>query len=117
MVEDASLDDFLGSGDDDADEERDTGSTDADGSETERGDDPATDAGTAETEAGASDEEADSTDGDDGETAPEDGRDVAPATTTYAWSDEGTTCEECGAPAERRWQQDGALVCPDCKVW
>ena len=92
MVEDASLDDFLGSGDDDADEERGTGSTDSTGGDG---------AGTAAEDAAA----------------PEDGRDVAPATTTYVWSDEGTTCEECGAPAERRWQQDGALVCPDCKVW
>jgi len=40
-----------------------------------------------------------------------------PARTTYAWSDEGTTCKSCGETVERRWRQDDRLVCPDCKDW
>jgi hypothetical protein len=42
---------------------------------------------------------------------------LEPAKTTYAWSDEGTTCPACGEVVERRWQQDGGLVCADCKDW
>ena len=40
-----------------------------------------------------------------------------PATTTYAWSADGAACAACGAVVERRWQQDGTLVCPACKEW
>jgi hypothetical protein len=40
-----------------------------------------------------------------------------PATTTYAWDGDGATCESCGDVAEERWQQDGTLVCADCKDW
>lgn len=41
----------------------------------------------------------------------------APATTTYAWDGDGTACASCGETVERRWQQGGALVCPECKDW
>jgi hypothetical protein len=42
---------------------------------------------------------------------------VQPATSTYAWSGEGGTCAACGGATDRRWQQDGRLVCPECKEW
>jgi NADH pyrophosphatase NudC (nudix superfamily) len=42
---------------------------------------------------------------------------VEPATSTYAWWGDGAACEACGARVDRRWQQDGRLVCPDCKEW
>jgi len=39
------------------------------------------------------------------------------ATTTYAWSADGAACGACGEVVQRRWQQDGSLVCPACKEW
>ncbi|RLM96320.1 hypothetical protein [Haloarcula sp. Atlit-7R] len=89
MAEDASLEDFLDGGD-----------------ESEDGGENGTSARdeTAETESEASDAEA-STDG------------VDPAVTTYAWSPDGAACAECGEVVERRWTQDGILVCGACKSW
>ncbi|MFW5919209.1 MAG: DUF7573 domain-containing protein [Halanaeroarchaeum sp.] len=40
-----------------------------------------------------------------------------PIVATTDWTSEGATCEACGATAERRWHQDGSLVCPACKNW
>jgi len=88
MAEDASLDDFLDSSE----------------SEDEGGDGMSAGDGTAETEREAPDTEA-STDA------------VEPAVTTYAWSPEGAACAECGEVVERRWTQDGVLVCGACKSW
>ena len=48
--------------------------------------------------------------------APNDESAVGPAASTYAWSPEGT-CATCGDAAERRWRDDGDLVCADCKSW
>lgn len=45
---------------------------------------------------------------------PDDGAD--PAVPTSAWRAEGV-CAACGDPAERRWREGGAFVCPDCKEW
>ena len=42
---------------------------------------------------------------------------VEPATTTYAFTPGEGVCAVCETPAERRWQQDGDLVCPACKDW
>jgi len=62
-------------------------------------------------------------DSNDGSTT-EDGRGTAadapavdPARTTYAYTPEGRPCEECGAAVQRRWEQDGTLVCEACKEW
>jgi len=88
MAEDASLDDFLDASGESEEEE--TGTSGGDG--------------TAETEREAPDTEA-STDA------------VEPAVTTYAWSPEGAACAECGEVVERRWTQDGVLVCGACKSW
>ncbi|GCF13945.1 hypothetical protein Harman_18800 [Haloarcula mannanilytica] len=48
---------------------------------------------------------------------PADSDTVEPAVTTYAWSPEGAACAECGEVVERRWTQDGDLVCGACKCW
>lgn len=53
----------------------------------------------------------------DDESDPAPDRTPTSATTTYAWSGDGAACESCGEVVERRWQQDGALVCVDCKAW
>ncbi|MFW5950183.1 MAG: DUF7573 domain-containing protein [archaeon] len=42
---------------------------------------------------------------------------VEPATTTFAFAPSGASCERCGDTVEKRWGQDGALVCVDCKEW
>ena len=88
MAEDASLEDFL-----DSSESTDEG---ADGMST--GDE------TAEAEGETTDSAASS-------------EAVDPAVTTYAWSPEGAACAECGEVVERRWTQDGHLVCGACKSW
>jgi hypothetical protein len=42
---------------------------------------------------------------------------VRPATSTMDWTPGGATCASCGATVERRWRDDGRLVCLDCKQW
>jgi hypothetical protein len=39
------------------------------------------------------------------------------AVSTTAFAPDGTPCEACGATVRRRWRDDGALVCADCKTW
>lgn len=39
------------------------------------------------------------------------------AVSTTAFAPEGAACESCGASVRRRWRDDGALVCADCKAW
>ena len=92
MGEDASLDDFLG-----GERSEESESADAEG--------PAADADDAASAAGTEPAA-------EAETA-----DIPPAKTTYAWDGEGAACEACGETVERRWQQDGGLVCIECKEW
>ncbi len=40
-----------------------------------------------------------------------------PAQSTVAFDPDGAACEACGATVQRRWRDDGALVCGDCKEW
>jgi len=89
MAEDASLDDFLDASDE-SEDEGDGGTPAGDNTAETEGEAPA-----AEASAGA----------------------VEPAVTTYAWSPEGAACAECGEVVERRWTQDGQLVCGACKSW
>ncbi|GGK56967.1 DUF7573 domain-containing protein [Haloarcula sebkhae] len=89
MAEDTSLEDFLDAGDE-SEDEGESGTSAEDN--------------TTETESDAPDTEA-STDA------------VDPAVTTYAWSPDGAACAECGEVVERRWTQDGHLVCGACKSW
>jgi hypothetical protein len=52
-----------------------------------------------------------------GESGAEEADVVAPAESTYAWAPSGATCDACGASVERRWRDEGDLVCADCKSW
>ncbi|MBX0295375.1 DUF7573 domain-containing protein [Haloarcula nitratireducens] len=106
MSEDASLDRFLDEDDAEADE------SDSAAAESDARDDPV--AVGAES---ASVDGTESSDGEPGDEEPTDDGGVTPATTTYAWSGEGAACGACGGTVERRWQQDGSLVCADCKEW
>ena len=103
MSEDASLDDFLGG---ESSEQSEAADDEPAGSESTDGGPPDTEqSDTKASETAAADEPAADTD------------DVEPTATTYAWSDEGTTCEACGETVERRWQQADGLVCIECKDW
>lgn len=42
---------------------------------------------------------------------------VEPAVSTYAWDRDPVACAACGEPVEKRWRDDGELVCADCKEW
>lgn len=42
---------------------------------------------------------------------------VEPAVSTYDWTPTGADCEACGGAVEKRWRDDGRLVCADCKAW
>ncbi|ACV11569.1 conserved hypothetical protein [Halorhabdus utahensis DSM 12940] len=42
---------------------------------------------------------------------------VEPATTTSEFAPAGAECDACGASIDRRWYQDGDLVCAACKDW
>jgi len=42
---------------------------------------------------------------------------VEPATITYRWRPEGSTCANCGASTEKQWLDDNKFVCPSCKDW
>ncbi|MBX0288161.1 hypothetical protein EGH22_17665 [Halomicroarcula sp. F28] len=95
MGEDASLDEFLG----------------GESSEQSEATDAVEPADETEVEPAGEGEPADA---DEPET---DATDVEPARTTYAWNDEGATCEACGETIERRWQLEGGLVCIECKDW
>jgi len=137
MGENRSLDDFLG-GDGDADGAEATAETDGaeataetDGAEATAETDESE--ATAETdESGSPVDEGDSEattatdDGDDpGDAADamgadegiEEPADAEPAAATYRWDPEGRACADCGATVERRWRDDGAFVCADCKEW
>ncbi|MFW5917225.1 MAG: DUF7573 domain-containing protein [Halorubrum sp.] len=55
-------------------------------------------------------------DGEDGdepaeETTPD------PAVSTSTWTSGGADCDGCGETVSRRWLDDGAFVCADCKEW
>ncbi|UWG46886.1 Uncharacterized protein HSRCO_0591 [Halanaeroarchaeum sp. HSR-CO] len=58
---------------------------------------------------------------EDGETEVSDervaGEDPPSLVTTSEWTPDGEECPTCGEVVERRWRQNGALVCPECKNW
>jgi len=60
--------------------------------------------------------ERDDTDGDHS-TPNAERADVTPAVPTAAWTAEAAACDRCGEPVARRWFDDDALVCADCKEW
>lgn len=108
MVEDRSLDEFAGSDsapdDDDSTPDDDDSADGAEESTGSTGETDATDSASTDAEQPAADP-APSSD------------DVEPATTTSAWDSDGVECERCDERTERRWIDDGALVCADCKAW
>ena len=110
MAEDASLEDFL---DADTDSDERHGGSTPDG-EAADGDDGAPAGGTGgDGTAEGSDGTDDRQDADAGHASDA----VDPAVTTYAWSPEGAAGADCGEVVERRWTQDGVLVCGACKSW
>lgn len=95
MGEDRALDEFLGEDDKRGSSERSecldgNDETSANGGETAVGNDAHTEA-TGERDGGA--------------------------VSTTAFAPDGAPCESCGASVCRRWRDDGALVCTDCKAW
>ena len=42
---------------------------------------------------------------------------VTPATPTYRFAPDGAACDACGTTVQKRWHDDGAFVCTDCKEW
>jgi hypothetical protein len=40
-----------------------------------------------------------------------------PTVPTMRWSADGAPCDACGTVVSRRWRQDDAFVCADCKAW
>ncbi|WP_424001283.1 DUF7573 domain-containing protein [Haloarcula salina] len=104
MGEDASLDDFLDAGEE------------SEGGESAAGDDGDEAEADAASEPEAGPDESDG-EGDASASESTDRGTVEPAVTTYAWSPEGAACADCGEVVERRWEQDGQLVCGACKSW
>ena len=102
MGRDRSLDEFFGGdgggADDDTESDADTSAEPVDGATTDAdGDEDASD--------------------DDAESHLPDASHADPVTPTYRWTPEGAACESCGSVVERRWVDDGAFVCDDCKEW
>ena len=115
-MRDTSLDDFIGG--DDASEE--SGPADpnapggAGGAEPASGDPEAAGTATDGADAGSdtnTDPEADAHT-DAGEEAA-----AEPASPTFDWTPGGAACAACGEHVERRWADDGRLVCAACKGW
>jgi hypothetical protein len=104
-MRETSLDDFLGGSGDEGDAPT-TGEGDGDSE------------ATTDTESGSSHPE-DGADGANDPSGEETTAERSPesATATYAWTSVGATCAGCGTTVERRWQDDGRLVCADCKEW
>ena len=97
-----SLDDFAGGEDDETtDAADDAGAGDA---AVERTAEPGP----------AADDTDDADDGDD-EAGPS--LAVRPAESTMDWTPGGAACAACERRVERRWRDDGRLVCIDCKRW
>jgi hypothetical protein len=116
-MDDASLDDFLDGGSDDPGAESEEEASD--GSESPSGEaDETADEGPSQTPSETADETADGEDaaaGDGAVATESDG--VPPAESTFAWSSEPVACAACGEAVQRRWRDDGELVCRACKSW
>lgn len=114
MSRDRSLDDFLAGDEADGDERetRERADPTPTSGDTGADDGPDADADTAT----ATDNDA-RTDGADTAEGEASGLDVRPAESTMDWTPGGAPCEACGGSVERRWRDDGRLVCRDCKAW
>ena len=133
-MDDASLDDFLGDGEDDdtgatPDGDEPTGESEAHADdatgEATPDDDPAADTtdGTDDTGDGDASDTTDGTEEDEepgadaSDGAAVDPEGVEPADSTYGWSSEPVACAACGDAVRRRWRDEPGLVCRDCKEW
>ena len=109
MAEDRSLDEFVGGRSEGSDEDVAGGGDGGVGDDDATGDDDGTATDPDDPTDDASDPAGDASDpASDG---------VDPATTTSAWAGTGDECERCGGTATRRWNDDGELVCAECKEW
>ena len=118
-MRETSLDDFIGGADEDEAEEPEA----PDEVEDSKSDELAIGGSTAdnsvadESEAdGSVIDEPDGPEVEDSESDPAPDT-VEPAVSTYDWTPTGADCEACGTTVEKRWRDDGRLVCPDCKAW
>lgn len=102
MSRDASLDDFL-------DDEGAPASNEHTG--TEASVDEATEPATADDAPDADASTAAGPEPNSGATAGDSGL------STFDWSPDGAPCAGCGERVERRWRDDGRLVCEACKTW
>ena len=120
-MRETSLDDFIGGADEDEAGEPEL-RDEVEGDEAEPDDQTAEESTHDESDGGDPAEseaaEAESGSEPDSESATEPDPDpVEPAVSTYDWTPTGADCEACGAAVERRWRDDGRLVCADCKAW
>ncbi|WP_049971815.1 DUF7573 domain-containing protein [Haladaptatus cibarius] len=73
-----------------------------------------------ESESGAESERcsrSDSAGEGDSESLVDSDADIEPARATYDWTPGGIACECCGESVEKRWRDEGEMVCADCKEW
>jgi hypothetical protein len=115
-MRDASLDDFFGDDESEANAEADT---DVDpGAE---GPSEATDTASptaADTPAGPGPDDPDPDSDSATDAEPADSLTVRPAQATYDWSPDGAVCAACGGTVETRWHDpDVGMVCASCKEW
>ena len=81
--------------------------------------------GAAESESDSASKTEDAEEAESAETAESDAEatervdpaEVEPATPTMRFAPDGAACDACGETVERRWHDDGAFVCADCKAW
>ena len=116
-MEDASLDDFLDAGDDEAPDEESLDDEDNVAEDSEVSE--AEDSEPGEPEAGEVDSVEDETDGehaDEGGVEAGTGEQTS-VTATYRYEPSGASCEDCGETVTSRWHDGDALVCAACKPW
>jgi formylmethanofuran dehydrogenase subunit E len=94
MGRDHSLDEFLSESDVSPDEGTDNTTTDQDTSESQ-------------------DSEASNVEGDEQPST----LTVHSVRSTMAWTADDVPCDACGEVVQRRWRDDGQLVCNTCKEW
>jgi hypothetical protein len=118
-MRDSSLDEFLNAGDDAAEDEFEGDDSEGDAGTPDPGEAAAVPEEREATEEGGVEATGGADDGDAADGGPDDGGTgaVEPAVSTYDWTPSGADCEACGAAVERRWRDDGRLVCGDCKPW
>ncbi|MFC4358327.1 hypothetical protein ACFO0N_10255 [Halobium salinum] len=114
MSGDRSLDEFATGAETAESEARDEGEADVEegGTDADAAADPVSEAGESD--------EADVADGEEDAEAKTEHLDadaVDPATPTMRHDPAGVACGACGETVERRWEEDDAFVCADCKAW